>query len=392
MDPLARKALEALLRLADRHGAGVAKRAPALTTAHLKKYLTLRSLDSKEAFEAVMKNAQDSGAIRLTWPPHQPDGYIERVSLTDVDALAHLLERESWARRLATAQQMLQERMTAFPVLREVIEQWSTLKRVRNTTPDEAPDWLDACVTIEQCREAVAGGEIETAVRDASARIFRNSKRIEALIAPLDVLLCDSMDDAARLESEVLQELGLFREEQPARFAGRVVVRRERGAFLLDSPYCGLPPSTVLGLSGAPTLVLSIENQTTFHVQARRRCESDELLMYTAGMPSPAWRQMYVRLLGEVGADVQIFHWGDFDEGGFRIAAFLARAAREAGHALHPWKMHPDEIPKSQRRPANARTIERMARFAEQANWSHVATAIRDARFVAEQEGKTEVG
>lgn len=49
--------------------------------------------------------------------------------------------------------------------------------------------------------------------------------------------------------------------------------------------------------------------------------------------------------------------------------------------------MHPDEIPQSQRRPATDRTVERMAAFAEQANWNHIAAAIRGARFVAEQEG-----
>lgn len=387
MDPLARKALSSLLRLADRHNAGVASRSPALTAIHLKDYHELRSLQSKEAFEALLKHAQDSGAVRLTWPAHQPDGYIQRVDLTDVDALAHLLGQDSLRSRLVIAQQVLRGKVDAFPVLQDVLDQWAVLKRVRNTTPEDVNDWLGACVAVEQSRAAVAAGQIETAVRDASARIFRDSKRIDALIAPIDVLLCGSVEDSARSEAEVLQELGLFKEEQPARLAGKVVVRRERGAFVLDRPYCALAPSTVLGVSGAPSLVLSIENQTTFHVQARRRCDAEELLLYTAGMPSPAWRQMYVRMLSDLPEGVQVAHWGDFDEGGFRIAAFLARAAAEAGKVVHPWNMHPDEIPQSLRRPATERTIDRMAGFAEQAHWQEIAVAIRDARFVAEQEG-----
>ena len=73
-----------------------------------------------------------------------------------------------------------------------------------------------------------------------------------------------------------------------------MVVRRERGAFPLDRPYCALPPATVLGLESAPSRVLTIENLTTFHVWARQNCDSNVLCIYTAGMPSPAWRAMYV--------------------------------------------------------------------------------------------------
>ena len=54
-----------------------------------------------------------------------------------------------------------------------------------------------------------------------------------------------------------MQELGLYREPQPARLAGNIVVRRERGAFPLDCPYGALPPSTVLGLGSMPSQVLT---------------------------------------------------------------------------------------------------------------------------------------
>lgn len=334
-----------------------------------------------------MKLAQDSGAVRIGWPAHQPDGYIQRVDLVDVDALAGLLRQATLASRLASARETLRSKVAAFPVLQDVIDQWAILKRVRHTSPDEAGDWLDACSAIEACRFAVAAGQIDSAVRDASARIFRNSKRIEALTPLIDVVLCDSVEEAARSEAEVLQELGLFKEVQPARLAGNVEVRRERGTFVLDRPYCALPPSTVLGLSGTPSMVLTIENQTTFHVQARSRCEAEQLLIYTAGMPSPAWREMYIKLLRDIPDGVQIAHWGDFDEGGFRIAAFLARAAAEVGKTIQPWRMHPTEIPQSKQRATTNRTVERMAGFALQAGWNDIAEAILRARFVAEQEG-----
>lgn len=136
-----------------------------------------------------------------------------------------------------------------------------------------------------------------------------------------------------------------------------------------------------------PSVVLIIANQTTFHVEARRRCDSDALLIYTAGMPSPAWRRMYLTLLKDLPSDVPVRHWGDVDEGGFRIAAYLAMAAAEAGKSLEPWNMHPDDVQSTQRRAASAHVFERMVALAQEAGWRDLADAIAMARFVAGQAG-----
>lgn len=387
MDPLARKVLLGLLRAANRSEAGTTTRKPSLTRLQLSPYRELRSLKDKETFEDVLKHAEAVGAIRLTKPKFQPDGLIERVELIDAQALAAVLGEETLAQQVEGAKQKLRDQTQAFPVLEEVLEEWGQLKRARRTKPEDADLWVDACRVIAYCREIVGRGTLETAVRDASARLFRNSKRIEQLTAPLDVLLSGTLDGAARTTDAVLQELGLFREEQPARLAGNVVVRRERGAFVLDRPYGALPPSTVIGLGSIPSIVLTIENQTTFHVEARRRCDSDALCIYTAGMPSPAWRRMYVTLLKDLPSEVPVRHWGDVDEGGFRIAAYLATAAAEAGKTLGPWNMHPDDVQSTQRRAASAHVVERMVAFALEAGWRDLAEAIALARFVAEQEG-----
>lgn len=387
MDALARKALLGLLRAADRSEAGTTTRKPTLTKLQLASYRELRSLKDKEAFEDVLKHAEAVGAIKLTGPKFQPEGAIERVDLIDAQALALILGEQTLAQQVERAKERLRSQTQAFPVLEEVLEEWGQLKRARRTKPEDADLWVDACAVVAYCREIVGGGTLETAVRDASARLFRNSKRIEQLIAPLDALLTGTLDGTARTTDAVLQELGLFREEQPARLAGNVIVRRERGAFVLDRPYGALPPSTVIGLASAPSMVLTIENLTTFHVEARRRCDSDVLCIYTAGMPSPAWRRMYVTLLKDLPSKVPVRHWGDVDEGGFRIAAYLARAAAEAGKTLEPWNMHPDDVQSTQRRAASGHVVERMVAFACEAGWPHLADAVALARFVAEQEG-----
>lgn len=387
MDPLARKALERLLKSADKHEAGVAVRRAALMGSALAGYHALRSLKDKEDFEAVMAYGQAEGAIKVQRPRNDPQGLIERIELVDVAKLAMLLGEVPHAARVHTAKQSLAAHVVAYPVLLDVLSSWEKLKKIRGTGPDDAANWAMASDVIAYCRAQVALGATETPVRDASARLFKDSKRIESLVSRLDVLLAGNIEDDARPEVEVLQELGLYREQQPARLAGNIVVRRERGAFLLDRPYCALPPSTVLGLGSMPSQVLTIENQTTFHVWARQDCDSDVLCLYTAGMPSPAWQAMYLRLLSELPAATPVLHWGDVDEGGFRIAAFLGRCAAEAGHTLQPWKMRPADVPESLRREAPARTVERMVKYAGEAGWDDIAHELAEAKLVAEQEG-----
>jgi hypothetical protein len=223
-------------------------------------------------------------------------------------------------------------------------------------------------------------------VREFSARLFKDSKRLEKLIGPLDILLSGSTEGEVRQEPSVLQELGLFREEHPVLVAGNVEIERERVTACLDRPYAGFPAATVRWLVSKPSLVMTIENLTTFHSEARRRCDENVLLIYTAGMPSPAWRAMYSRLLGGLPKDVPVYHWGDVDEGGFRIAMTLARDAMSAGHTLKPWKMHPDNLPDDMRRKASEHTLERIRHFASAAGWPELGETIAEAGFTVEQE------
>ena len=223
-------------------------------------------------------------------------------------------------------------------------------------------------------------------MREFSARLFLDSKRIEALTPQLDILLSGSIEDSPRAAAQVWQELGLFREEHPVLLAGHVHIARDRSTGMIDAPYMGLPAATILGALSLVTDVITIENKTTFHSEAKRRQDDKVLLIYTAGMPSPAWRAMYGRLLESLPRTTPIYHWGDIDEGGFRIASTIAATARGAGFSLQPYGMSPEDVPLEMRVEASARTLERIHHFACAAGWPELGQAMREAGFVAEQE------
>ena len=272
------------------------------------------------------------------------------------------------------------------PVLTDVLQQWEQLRSVRTYAAEDAKDWVDAIRVIDFAKENLAVGVVSVPINEASGKLFKDTKRIKKLVAPIDVLLAGDINAENRPADEVWGELGLFREEHPVRLSGKVIVEREGVCGYIDTPYIGLPAATIKRLGSTPSRVMTIENQTTFHSEARRHSNENVLLIYTAGMPNPPWREMYVRLLESLPNNIPVYHWGDVDEGGFRIASVLAREALKVGHVLQPWKMHPDDVPVDRRSAASTNTLNKMVHFAEAAGWGTLGALVVAAGFTVEQE------
>ena len=95
---------------------------------------------------------------------------------------------------------------------------------------------------------------------------------------------------------------------------------------------------------------------------------------------------MYLRLLESLPPATSVLHWGDVDEGGFRIAFTIATVCQEAGFKLQPYAMSPEDVPPAMRTKASARTLERIHHFACAAGWPDLGRYVLEAGFVAEQE------
>ncbi|UUZ71219.1 DUF2220 family protein [Polaromonas sp. P1(28)-8] len=329
---------------------------------------------------------RDAGAVTLHRDKLNPkDGLFERIDLVDVQALAHFLGLSTFTVELAQTVAQLEPLKSEFPVVLDMIGRWTGMAKVRGLGPQKAGPWIDAAKTIRACA-ARSHDAVAAPVREFSARLFLDSKRIEALTPQLDILLSGSIEASPRAASQVWQELGLFREEHPVLLAGHVHMARDRATGLIDAPYMGLPAATIQGVASTVIEVITIENKTTFHSEAKRRQDDKVLLIYTAGMPSPAWRAMYERLLGSLPPTTPINHWGDVDEGGFRIASTIAAVCQAAGFKLQPYAMSPDDVPSAMRVKASARTLERIHHFACAAGWPDLGRSVLEAGFVAEQE------
>ena len=345
MNTIARDLLLKLLSAGNKAQAGVRMRAPVLTASQMGTYRELRNWHLKQECEETFLAARDGGHITLVRDKLNPDdGLIERIELLDVTGLAGFLGQDSYATVFEQARVALEPLRASYAVVDDVLQRWASMARVRGLGPQDVKGWLDATRVLDACAGRTVQG-VELPLREFSARLFRDSKRVEKLAVELDVMLCDSIESQPRAPTQVWQELGLLPQEHPVLLAGRVKIDRGRVSGLLDAPYTGLPAASIRAVVSQVNEVLSIENLTTFHSEARRRCETSTLLIYTAGMPSPAWCSMYQRLLQSLPVVTEVNHWGDVDEGGFRIAARIAKVARESGHSLRPHHMSPEAAP-----------------------------------------------
>ena len=66
---------------------------------------------------------------------------------------------------------------------------------------------------------------------------------------------------------------------------------------------------------------------------------TDGLVVFTGGMPSPAWVAGFRRLTERLSQSSTFYYWGDIDVGGFRIAARLREVEVSEGVSLQPWLM-----------------------------------------------------
>ena len=387
-------------------------------------YRALKGMADFEQFHARIALAERVGAITATRERHRDDGErLLRLTVRDVTALARDLRIELLGERVAHAETLLAQWNTPyscrsdvsrdqplpktpgrdsrrsygnsdeanapqrFPVIAEVLATWRTGRKVRGHGPEAATDLADAARAVGTL---LADARSERILRKASIVLFGDSKRLEALTAWFDLLVTGELASSGLEDEQVWSALGLRKEPQPLLLAGQGTVELDDGSrHVLPRHWLGFPVDAVRGITTEACALLSIENLASFHEAAALRGDAPVLLLYTGGMPSPAWRAAYSRLLAGLPAATALYHWGDIDRGGFRIAARLADAATAAGRCLQPWLMSPEQLPAdivANAKPPSPAVLNTMCDWARRAGWSEVAAALRHTSLLLEQE------
>ena len=383
----ARQVLERLLRRAESARLRNADEHVSLPMAGAAEYVALRSLGELETFHAEIMLAERAGAIAARREGRSGDGSkLLRLTVADLVALASHLGVQLLDERVAMAARQLDACTARFPIVAEVIEAWRQGRKVRGCGAEAADDLVLAATAVA-ARADDAGHE--RILRRESVRLFGDSKRLERLTPWLELLVTGELAATGLAREDVWSAIGLRREPQPMLLAGDGTIGLVDATLPLVRPYLGLPVESVRSVTTSARCLLTIENLASFHDAARAPGATSVLLLYTGGMPSPAWRAAYARILQRLPPQQPVYHWGDIDEGGFRIAAVLAATAREAGHRLLPWMMSPTDVPPDAMKHARiplASSLAAMVRWAGRSGWDGLAAQLQQQAIQLEQE------
>jgi hypothetical protein len=353
-------------------------------------YSVIGTHAEKEACHGDLLLAERDGAISIEWDRRAGErNQILRIQLLDREALArHLGVVPRWD-AVARAAQHLGPHLTEYPVLEAVLASWRRGAKVRGTGPEDVEAWRYAVAVVSYCRAQVA---TDVAVRRLSAQLTGDSKRVEQLSAPIDVLIQGEVAAPVRDPEDVFNELGLVKFPPTFLISGALQVRVGDQHVPIDAPYLGFPPSAITAFASCETVavLLTVENLTTFHeLVGQRQHMPAAVLLYTGGMPSPSWKRVYRLLLTSLPVEARVFHWGDIDAGGFRIADHLAACAGEVGRRVELHAMSPDverlDSVSSRRALADAE-VSMIEKLCARWNWDAPARWVSAHRIAVEQE------
>lgn len=342
MHPVALSALDTLLTACEREWFRSRTQAASLafTESRFPAYVRLQTARDVDTVNSDLLVAERQGCISLEWDRRAgKDGHITRMKTADGAAVARLVGRRAAWEAVGESERVL----AAFkgrPVVEQVLSRWAQGRSVRGRGPEHCLAFADALTVLDYCGSLAADAG-DCAVRRVSSALFRDTKRIERdLLGLLDVLTAESLDAASREDVEVLGNLGLVRFPHALLLAGRgMATLRSDEQVSIVRPYTGIAPESLTRFEGAADYVLTVENLTTFHEIARGAAGAlTGLVLYTGGMPSRAMRKAYAIILAGLPR-AGVFHWGDTDLGGLRIAQVLARVTAQNGRELHLWMM-----------------------------------------------------
>ncbi len=276
--------------------------------------------DQRQHCHLRLAAAERSGAVRLTWSRQGgEDRPLERVRLLDVDKLADFIGAATVSAsvrdRAVHAGALARHRATSGRIA-------PSLERIEDTARARSRQrWrLRPCTACAGSAAARRRGPDRPRPQPPAVP---GQQADRSIVAPhRSAHTASRWMPPARQPAEVFAALGLVKEPQPLLVAGTgTLVLQPHQRCPIVWPFVGVSNRHVAGYAGSPAWVLSIENLTTFHLASQHpdAAVGPDPLHWRHALPElvPCLRP----LLEAVPATTAVYHWGDIDQGGFRIAA-----------------------------------------------------------------------
>ena len=304
--------------------------------------------DEKEAFDKALAAAKDAQSVDLEFGRHDLRDHVLRVRLKDPGPLYPMLGRRRPADVAAEARDAITARLPdvgpeILGALERVAAAWAERRNlVRDLRPGDVDDAVGVLKAVAGLLGRRRGGarDDDMDMRTFSRRQTGYSKFVEGNVGKIVDVLRMVADVPEYLDAaEVLAHHGLKKWPHACLLAGPVTYK---GTPLPTEPYIGIAPEMAAHLSveGAPRWMITVENFASFNRQVREAADPDGIVVYTGGFPSDSTLEAILTLAR--ATECPVFHWGDIDAGGIKIAYHIERALTKVGRRLNLHLMTPE--------------------------------------------------
>lgn len=291
---------------------------------------------AQDEFHRILQDAERAGGVALERNRlGRFTGEFARIRLTDADSLYRFLVRAPAGSIAESARRAMNASipdLLADPFLKVVeddaVAAWTSNKAFLGFGPTEVDDLIKV-LKLTHGIAHLAGRDIDH--RTFSRRVVKDSKALERSEGRVAQLLKRRNPDLAGDEPrEVLEASGIVRRSHLLQVKGPLHLSCD--AFEIDGTgktFIGLPWTAVqqTTLRHPVDYVITIENPTSFW----RYCtevEGNYLALLSDGFPARdvLSGMIHLTIKARETAETPIYHWGDIDAGGVRIAAHLEDA------------------------------------------------------------------
>lgn len=289
----------------------------------------------KDEFLSAAEELEEEGVIRIKWVRHRRGDRIEALFLRDPEKLYRLLGLPSPERQREQSLALLEEfqgRFSEIPpeedtdFISNLIEHLQARLEAFIPTPCGDPSSLeDLLHLLAADRRMIA----ELPLRALSIRLYKDSKRLEALLPQADSLSLSAAGE------KLTARYGLARNYPMAAVRGNVeLVLQDGQVWKLGGKSLFLGPDLVdrLAIVSAAAPLLVVENKETFMTLPFEEC-GFAAVVYGGGHLNSAALDLLKRI-EESGIELRYF--GDLDPDGLLI---FQEAERALNGRLLPWHM-----------------------------------------------------
>lgn len=355
----------------------------------LPEYFKLASYGEREDYHARLKTYVSSRAIYVDWDRSAGAGVqISRLSMMNATMASHQLGvRLPWVVAREAVVELRAIYKKEMPDIEPIINAWTHGKAFAGISAENAKQIIDSLLVIHSAKKRQSDKK-DVLLRRLSVELFHDSKRIEALVRPLAALLGEREFDG---DNNVFAELGLVKHPQPMLISGSSshVIETTYGLCPLLPPFIGISPDSLVAIQQPKSnirLVLTIENLASFNEAAHDANQPEDLLVvYVAGQPTPTLLSAYQRLLVSIKPE-SVWHWGDIDVGGFRIANRLAQAANAVHYSVSLWNMCARDTLADRSESFTNFQLRQICDICDRNGWAKESDAVKENPYSLEQE------